>query len=257
MVDLNALFKEIVGEPSTPGYDPWETLPVFYAEARKRTMNPEDWAALEENVWGMLFDYNCCDRDVLAFLDRTQISPALWKSLIRFRPEAADEDEWDDDVFDVEELRDEIRYNLMLADRFDTDRAFPPEERSARMFRDWETWEIISLAYYARDSISSFLIDNRIKLKDKDLKNLDPGDWSKLVWCNVDFIFHKYCPLDALDDEDVNWDDIAESFAVKHSDWREVNVKERQWKKIEAYCPDIRKSLAEQAAARDVEGSEE
>ena len=73
----------------------------------------------------------------------------------------------------------------------------------------------------------------------------------------MDFIFHKYCPLDALDDEDVNWDDIAESFAVKHPDWREVNVKERQWKKIEAYCPDIRKSLAEQAAARDVERSEE
>ena len=118
------------------------------------------------------------------------------------------------------------------------------------MFRGWDTEEIIDLAYHSRDRLADYLLENRIKLKDRHLKDLAPEYWGKLIWCDVDFLFHKYFPLDETDDIFLDWDDVAESFAVKHPDWREINVRESVWKKIETFCPDIRKSLKEQSADR-------
>lgn len=253
MINLDQLFHEIVGDFSTPGYNPIETVPQFYAEARKLTMKPEDWLAMDETTWGMLFDCNCCDDDILAFLDKENMSPYLWKKLLHCRPDKIDDSEFDEDIFDDDEAIDEIRYNPIQAQYYDMNKLFPPEKRSPAMFEDWDTEEIIGLAYYSDDPIRDYLLENRIKLQDSHLKNLSVGDWEKLIWCNVDFLFHKYCPLDDPDEFCGSWDDVAESFAIKHPDWREMNVKESLWQKIEKFCPDIRKSLAEQQAGREID----
>lgn len=250
MIDLNELFEKTVGNVSDPGFDPHKTVPQFYRKARELTMDREDWLALDEYVWAMMFDHNCGDRDVLTFLDKKSMSSALWKKLLHFRPEFADDHEFDPEIFDVEEAIDEIRFNPVQAQYYDLEKLFPPEKRSPYMFRGWDTEEIIDLAYHSRDRLADYLLENRIKLKDRHLKDLAPEYWGKLIWCDVDFLFHKYFPLDETDDIFLDWDDVAESFAVKHPDWREINVRESVWKKIETFCPDIRKSLKEQSADR-------
>lgn len=220
--DLNELYHAVMSQ--TEVFDTINGICRFYELAKASAAEPEDWQALETQIWAQLISYTpVMKEDKISYFDFSRLGSEDWCYILTEEMEMINHPAFDPEKMNAADWLQVLFFypchiqfcpEHILMDAIHSG-SITPESFGREI--EWAIDNTLVIGSMS-ENFGKWLLDNRIMLTEKDFKKTAalPYDilptrrlWVPLIIRRPEFLQFSWCPYHTFTPED--WQEIAEN----------------------------------------------